>query len=80
MSEDEEKSASIYQFISTVKKYTDISALTPTIVNELIDRIDIHAPDRSSGKRTQQVDIYYSFVGIIGKLEIKKQQTIMSVV
>ena len=27
----------------------------------MIDRIVIHAPDKSSGHRTQQVDIYYRF-------------------
>lgn len=28
---------------------------------ELIEKIVIHAPDKSSGHRTQQIDIYYRF-------------------
>lgn len=76
ISEHEEKTVNIQQFVARVKKYTDISELTPTIVNELIDRVEIHSPDKNSGKRTQKVDIYYSFVGMIGKIETKKQQAI----
>ncbi|WP_397640670.1 DUF4368 domain-containing protein [Streptococcus suis] len=33
------------------------------MVNELIERIEIHQPDKSSGKRVQQIDIFYTFVG-----------------
>ena len=28
-----------------------------------MDKIVIHAPDKSNGHRTQQIDIYYNFVG-----------------
>ena len=48
-----------------MRKYTDITELTPTVLNEFIQRIEIHAPDKSSGKRTQQIDIYYNSVGVI---------------
>lgn len=30
-------------------------------MHELIERIVIHAPDKSSGHRVQQIDIYYRF-------------------
>ena len=30
-------------------------------MHELIDKIVVHAPDKSSGHRTQQIDIYYRF-------------------
>lgn len=44
----------------------DFYELTPTMLNELIEKIVIHAPDKSSGKRVQQVDIYYNFgVGML---------------
>ena len=30
-------------------------------MHELIEKIVVHAPDKSSGKREQQIDIYYRF-------------------
>ena len=35
------------------------------MVNELIDKIIVHAPDKSSGHRRQKIDIYYKAVGMI---------------
>ena len=43
--------------------------LTPTMLNELVERIEIHAPDKSSGRRIQEIDVYFNFVGLIGKLD-----------
>jgi len=59
--ETEQRTADTQQFIKAVKKYTEITELTPEIMHELIERIVVHAPDKSSGKRTQQIDIYYRF-------------------
>jgi len=64
----EEKAVNIEQFLTTVRRYTEITELTPTIVNEFISKIIIHAPDKSSGKRKQEVDIYYNAVGIVNVL------------
>ena len=38
----EKKDTDIKQFISNVKKYTEITELTPEILNELIEKIIIH--------------------------------------
>ena len=44
------------------KKLRDsASELAPEIMHELIEKIVVHAPDKSSGHRTQQIDIYYRF-------------------
>lgn len=61
----EEKAVNIEQFLITVRRYTNIDELTPTIVNEFISKIVVHTPDKSSGKRRQQIDIYYTAVGIV---------------
>ena len=42
-----------------------IKELTPTIVNDFVKKIIVHAPDKSSGKRIQEIDIYYNAVGVI---------------
>ncbi|MGN0613798.1 MAG: recombinase family protein [Porcipelethomonas sp.] len=57
----EQKSTDITAFIKVVRKYEYITELTPELMHELIERIVVHAPDKSSGHRTQQIDIYYRF-------------------
>lgn len=39
--------------------------LTPEILNDFLEKIVIHAPDKSSGKRKQEVNICYNAVGIL---------------
>ena len=57
----EQKSADVTAFISVVQKYEHITELTPEIMHELIEKIVVHAPDKSSGNRTQQIEIHYRF-------------------
>ena len=63
LAEQGEKAANVGKFLTTVRKYTDIEELTPTILREFIDKILIHEPDNSSGKRQQKIEIHYNFVG-----------------
>ena len=51
------------QFLELVKRYTDFSVLTTPMILEFVDKIVVHAPDRSSGERMQEVDIYLKFIG-----------------
>lgn len=57
----EQKSADVTAFIQVVQKYEHITELTPEIMHELIEKIVIHAPDKSSGHRTQEIEIHYRF-------------------
>lgn len=52
-------------FLKNVRKYTDPEELTAEMLNDLIDKILVHAPDRSNGQRTQKIEIYYKAVGVI---------------
>ena len=61
----EKKETNLTQFISNVKKYTEITELTPEILNELIEKIIIHQTKKINGKKVQEIDIYYRGVGII---------------
>ena len=61
----EKKDTDITQFISNVKKYTEIAELSPEILNELIEKIVIHQQEKVNGKKVQEIDIYYRGVGII---------------
>ena len=44
---------------------TDIKELTPTLANSLIERIEVHNRDKSSGHRHVKVDLYFTAVGMI---------------
>ena len=58
----EEMSDGLDAFIALTQKYVDVEELTQTIVNEYIKEIVVYAPDKSGGKRTQKVKIYFNFV------------------
>lgn len=57
----EKKSSDVTAFLKIVRKYEHITRLTPEIMHELIEKIVVHEADKSSGKRVQQIDIYYRF-------------------
>lgn len=63
LEQDEEKADGAERFLKLVRRYTEIEELTPEIVNEFIARIEVHAPDKSSGHRQQRVDIFYNYIG-----------------
>ena len=51
------------QFLELAKRYTDFSVLTTPMIYEFVNKILVHAPDKSSGERIQEVDIYLKFIG-----------------
>lgn len=52
------------KFLDLIDKYVKFEELTPTIINEFIDKIIVHERDRKgSSQATQEVEIYFSFVG-----------------
>ncbi|NBI77329.1 DUF4368 domain-containing protein [Anaerotruncus colihominis] len=51
------------QFLALAKKYTDFSELTTPMINEFVDRILVHAPEKIDGDRVQEVEIYLKFIG-----------------
>ena len=53
----EADTARVDQFMALARKYTDFSELTTPMINEFVDKIVVHEADRSSGERTQEVDI-----------------------
>lgn len=65
----EQERYDLNQFLKNVRKYTDPAELTAELVNDLIDKIIVHAPDKSSGHRRQKIEIYYKAVGIINIAE-----------
>lgn len=58
--EDTDRAA---QFLTLAKKYTDFSELTTPMINEFIEKIIVHAPEKIDGDRVQEVEIYLKFIG-----------------
>jgi len=46
-------------------KYTDITELTPEILNEFIDKIVVHHWEQLYGEIVQNVEIYYKMIGFV---------------
>ena len=59
------KAVTADMFISTVRKYTRAKALTPRMLNELIDRIEVHQAGKIDGEWIQHLTIHYNCVGAI---------------
>lgn len=68
LDKEQEQAVSVAQFVALVKRYTDLQELTPSILNEFIERITVSAPDKSSGHRVQKIHIKYHFVGVLPPL------------
>ena len=58
-----EEIENIKSFLKLVRSYTEPEQLTPEILRMFVEKIVIHEADKSSGHRTQQIDIHYNFVG-----------------
>ena len=63
------------QFIQRVHKYKDLDELTPYALRELVKGVYIEAPDKSSGKRRQNIRISYDLVDFIPLNELMKEET-----
>ena len=61
--------------LRTLREMTDIKELTPTLVNSLIERIEVHNSDKSDGHSHVKVDIYFTAVGMI---DIPTEKEILS--
>ena len=59
----EHDQADFASFAAIVRKYVGIRELTPTIVNEFVKKIIVHAPDKSSGHRRQKIELVWNFIG-----------------
>ena len=73
----EEELKDLKQFLANVRKYTDPEELTAEMLNDLVDKILVHAPDKSSGHRKQKIEIYYNAVGIINLPTSKEDDCIV---
>ena len=64
--EAEQEKINLNVFLTAIRECTDLKELTPTIVNTLIKRIDVHNSTKDEhGHKHVPIDIYFTAVGII---------------
>ena len=62
----EQERIDLKQFLKAMRECTDIKELTPTLVNTLIKRIEVHnSTVDENGVKHVPVDIHFTAVGII---------------
>ena len=75
LQEAKQKVTDLRLLLRTLRKLTDIAELIPTLVNSLIERIEVHNNDKSSGHCYVKVDIYFTAAGMI---DIPTEQEILT--
>ena len=70
----EQQNQNLEQFIQKVRKYAELTELTPYAAHELIKAIYVGVPDKSSGKRRQSIHICYDLIGFIPLSELMTQE------
>ncbi len=63
--EMEKETVNLRLLLNTLRECTDLKELTPTVVNTLIKRSEVHNNDKSGGHCFVKVDIYFTAVGLI---------------
>ena len=62
-------------FISAVRKFMEMKELTPALLKELIDKIEVFPIEGTGKNRTQRLIIHYRFVGCIDLPSIVPKHT-----
>jgi hypothetical protein len=65
LQKQKDDTANVARFMPIIRKYTDVEKLTAPLLNELIDKIVVFDAIRRGKARTQRVEIYYKFVGLL---------------
>ena len=81
LSEMEQKSVDMRLLLQGLREFTDMNELTPTIVNKLIRRIEVHNPEKKHARKSVKVDIYFTAVGLVSlpdEQEIRKMMEQMT--
>ena len=62
---EEDISDSFDRLMDMLRRYVgaEIEELTPTMVSEFVKKIIVHEADNSTGKRVQQIEIIFNFIG-----------------
>lgn len=57
--------ADVGRFLQLADRYSDLQELDAATVNELIEKIVIHSPEKIGGKKHIMIEVYFTYVGKI---------------
>ena len=69
-----QQSRNIDDFLTLVRKYTEITELNAEIIREFIDKVIVYKAEKVNGQRIQQILIYYNCIGAI-KIPSEEEKT-----
>ena len=75
IAQQEEEADSIEQFILRAKKYPNWQEQTPAVLHDLVNRVYVSVPDKSSGHRVQDVHISLACIGFLPESIIAEMLT-----
>ena len=61
----EEQTTAIHNWTAIIRKYSDLQEVDRTIVEELIDHIEVGERTNIDGQRHQDIKVFYRFVGLV---------------
>ena len=76
MQKADQKTVDTRLLLKTVREITEVKELTPSLVNALIDRIEVHNKEKIDGVSRVKVDIYFN---VIGMMDIPDQEKIKAI-
>lgn len=65
LSENRKNSTDIQRFIALIQKHKNPTELTEEMLFELIDKVVVHESEGVGNARTQKVDVYFNYVGLV---------------
>ncbi len=70
----QESSVNVDRFLALVRRYTDIRELTPEIIREFVERIEVYQAERVCGKKVQRMHIVWNCIGEFMPPQPKKNE------
>lgn len=70
-----EQSENVTRFMRSIRKYTEITELTPELIREFVQKVVVYQAEKINGRRTQRIDLYFNGVGQILSPEQDKRET-----
>lgn len=63
--DDTKQAVDVERFLNLAERYSELQELDAATVNELIDRIVIHNPERIDGRKHVTIEVFFTYVGRI---------------
>lgn len=75
LSKAKEQSDKVTRFMRSIRKYTEITELTPELVREFVQKVVVYQAEKINGRRTQRIDLYFNGIGQIPLSVHDKRET-----